>query len=134
MSILKLFAITNALCVLMVGAPQINSFEKQALSSVQAMPASDLDTKLPGQPFASWLEHVLSANAGMVWQLTECVKRNETGGALPACVEFIAMLPDQRRVFITIRVGTFKEGLVGKPAFFSATIEQNAEFYLVPQL
>ena len=89
MSNLKLFAITNALCVLMVGAPQIDSFEKQALSSVQAMPASDLDARLPGQSFASWLEQVLSAKsggakAGMVWQLTECVKRNETGGALPA--------------------------------------------------
>jgi len=46
MTNLKLFAITNALCVLMVGAPQIDSFEKQALSSVQAMPAFDLDAKL----------------------------------------------------------------------------------------
>jgi len=134
MTNLKLFAITNALCVLMVGAPQIDSFEKQALSSVQAMPASDLDAKLPGQSFASWLENVLGAKAGMVWQLTECAKRNETGGALPACAEFIALLPDERRVFITIRVGTFEEGLIGKPAFFSAAIEQKAKFYLVRQL
>src|SRR5215475_9144026 len=134
MSILKLFAITNALCVLMVGAPQIDSFEKQALSSVQAMPASDLDAKLPGQSFASWLENVLGAKAGMVWQLTECAKRNETGGALPACAEFIALLPDQRRVFITIRVGTFEEGLIGKPAFFSAAIEQKSKLFTVSQL
>ncbi|MBO0724077.1 MAG: energy transducer TonB [Blastocatellia bacterium] len=131
---MKLFAITNVLCVLMVGAPQIGSFEKQALSLVQAMPASDLDAKLPGRSFASWLEQVLSAKAGMVWQLTECGKRNETGGALPACAELTALLPDRRRVFITISVGTFKEGLVGKPAFFSAAIEQKSELYMVRQL
>jgi TonB family protein len=131
---LKLFAITNVLCVLMVGAPQIESFEKQALSLVQAMPASDLDAKLPGQSFASWLERVLSAKAGMVWQLTECGRRNETGGALPACAELTALLPDKRRVFITISVGTFKEGLIGKPAFFSAAIEQKSKLYMVRQL
>src|SRR5262249_45462365 len=108
MSNLKLFAITNVLCVLMVGAPQIDSFEKQALSLAQAMPASDLDAKLPRRPFASWLEQALSAKAGMVWQLTECGKRGETRGetvgALPACAELIALLPDNRRVFITISV------------------------------
>src|SRR5215467_3875619 len=134
MSNLKLFAITYVLCVLMIGAPQIDSFEKQALSLVQAMPASDLDAKLPGQSFASWLEQVLSAKAGMVWQLTECGKRNETGVALPACAELTALLPDKRRVFITISVGTFKEGLIGKPAFFSAAIEQNSKLYMVRQL
>jgi TonB family protein len=138
MSTLKLFAITNVLCVLMIGAPQIDSFEKQALSLVQAMPASDLDAKLPGRPFASWLEQILSAKAGVVWQLTECGKQiprpDETARALPACVEITALLPDKRRVFITVSVGTFKEGLIGKPAFFSAVIEQKEKFYLVRQL
>jgi TonB family protein len=134
MSNLKLFAITTMLCVLMVGAPQIDSFEKQALVLVQAMPASDLDAKLPRQSFASWLEQVLSAKAGMVWQLTECRRQNETGGSLPACAELTALLPDKRRVFITISVGTFKEGMIGKPAFFSAAIEKNTGLYLVRQL
>lgn len=139
MSILKLFAITKVLCVLMTAPPQIDSFEKQALSLVQAMPASDLDAKLPGRSFASWLEQVIGAKAGMVWQLTECGKQipphsERSGGDLPACAEITALLPDKRRVFITISVGTFKEGLAGKPAFFSAAIEQKAEIHLVRRL
>jgi TonB family protein len=143
MSTLKLFAITNVLCVLMVGAPQIDSFEKQALSLAQATPASDLDAKLPERSFAGWLEQILNskargAMAGMVWQLTECGKRgaspDETAGAPPACAEIIALLPDKRRVFIKISVGTFKDGLIGKPSFFSAAIEHNEELYLVRQL
>ncbi|HEX5084135.1 MAG TPA: energy transducer TonB [Blastocatellia bacterium] len=140
---MKLFAITNVLWVLMVGAPQIDSFEKQALSLAQATPASDLDAKLPERPFAGWLEQVLNskargAKAGMIWQLTECGKRgpspHEAAGSLPACAEIIALLPDKRRVFIKISVGTFKDGLIGKPAFFSAAIEHNDELYLVRQL
>src|SRR5215471_4494194 len=135
---LKLFAITNVLWVLMIGAPQINSFEKQALSLVQAMPASDLDAKLPGRPFASWFEQVIGPEAGVVWQLTDCGERivapGETGQDLSACAEIDAVLPDKRRVFIRISVGTFKKGLTGKPAFFGAVIEQNAGLYRVPRL
>jgi len=138
MTNLKLFAITNVLCVLMIGAPQIDSFEKRALSLVQAMPASDLDAKLPGRSFASWVEQVIGPKAGVAWQLTECGKRivapGETGQDLPACAEINAVLPDERRVYIRISVGTFKKGLTGKPAFFGAVIEQNAELYRVPHL
>ncbi|MBO0726681.1 MAG: energy transducer TonB [Blastocatellia bacterium] len=138
MTNLKLFAITNVLCVWMIGALQIDSFEKRALSLVQAMPASDLDAKLPGRSFASWVEQVIGPEAGVVWQLTECgepiVAPGETGQDLPACAEINAVLPDNRRVFIRISVGTFKKGLTGKPAFFGAVIEQNAELYRVPRL
>ena len=122
----------------MNGAPQIDSFEKQALSLVQAMPASKLDAELPNRSFANWFEQVIGAKAGVVWQLTECGKQfiapNETESDLPACAEMTAVLPDRRRVFITISVGTFKKGLNGKPAFFGAVIEQNEQLYTVRRL
>ncbi|MBO0857674.1 MAG: energy transducer TonB [Chloracidobacterium sp.] len=135
---LKLFAITNMLFVWMIGAPQIDSFEKQALALVQAMPASDLDAKLPGRSFAGWFERVIGPKAGVVWQLTECgeqiVAPGESGQDMPACAEINAVLPDKRRVLIRISVGTFKKGLTGKPAFFGAVIEQNTGLYRVPRL
>ena len=135
---LKLFAITNMLCVLIIAPPQIDSFEKQALSLVQAMPASDLDAELPNRSFTNWFERVIGAKAGVVWQLTECGKQfiapNVTGSDLPACAEITAVLPDRRRVFITISVGTFKKGLTEKPAFFGAVIEQNSQLYSVRRL
>ena len=138
MSIWKLFAITTVLCAGMAFAHQIDSFEKQALSLAQTMPASDLDSKLPNLPFAGWLEQTVGAKAGVTWQLTECGRQLiATSGAendLTACAEFNAVLPDKRRVFITISVGTFKKGLTGKPAFFSAVIEQDAELHQVRQL
>lgn len=138
MANLKVFAIANLLLIWMTGAPQIESFEKQALSSVQAMPASGLDSQLPSRSFGSWLQQVIGANAGMVWQLTECsgqiTPRPAGGDDLPACAEITASLPDGRRVFVSISVGTFKKGLNGKPAFFGAVVEQNDHLHRVRQL
>src|SRR5262245_2448349 len=135
MTNLKLFAITNVLCVWMIGAPQIDSFEKQALSLVQAMPASALDAELPGRPFASWFEQVIGPKAGVIWQLTECgeqiIAPDKTVQDLPACAEVNANLPDGRKVIVVISVGTFKKGPTGKPTLFRALIEQNEQFYQV---
>src|SRR5215510_1402102 len=138
MSNLKLFAITNALCVLMVGAPQVDTLEKQALSLVRAMPASALDAELPGRSFASWFEHLTGPKAGVIWQLTECgqqiVATDQTGQDPPACAEVNASLPDGRKVFVMISIGTFNKGLTGKPVLFLAVIEQNKQFYQASRL
>ena len=138
MTKLKLFAITNVLCVWMAGVTQIDSFEKQALSLVREMPASSLDAELSSRPFASWIEQVTGPKAGVVWQLTECgeqiVAPDKTGQDLPACAEVNANLPDGRKVFVVITVGTFKKGLTGKPEFFRAVIEQNKRFYQASRL
>lgn len=120
----------------MTGAPQMESFEKQALSSVQGMAASELDADLAGSPFAIWFNQIIGPKAGVVWQLTECGERiaSEAGRDLLACAEINANLPDGRRVFVAISVGTFKKGMNGKPAFYSAVIEQNLQLYTVRRL
>jgi len=102
------------------------------------MSASDLDAKLAGRPFAIWLSQIIGPKAGVVWQLAECgeqiVSPEEPGRDLRACAEINASLPDGRRVFVAISVGTFKKGLNGKPAFFGAAIEQNFQLYPVRRL
>jgi TonB family protein len=119
-------------------AGQIKSFEKQAISSAQEMSASDLDAALPDRPFAGWFSEVIGPKAGVVWQLTECgdplAASGEAGQDLPACAEVNASLPDGRKVFVVISVGTFKKGLAGKPSFFRAVIEQNERLYQVRRL
>jgi TonB family protein len=131
-------AISLCLSVSVAGSIQTESFEKQALSSVRATTASDLDAQLPGIPFGGWLEQVLGAQAGVIWQLAECgeqvVAPGGTGLDIPACAEINAILPDRRRVFVAIRVGTFKKGLAGKPAFFGAAIQQNDQLFQVRRL
>jgi TonB family protein len=98
------------------------------------MSASNLDAALPNRPFASWFNEVIGPKAGVVWQLTECGEQIEAGKDLPACAEVNASLPDGRKVFVVISVGTFKRGLTEKLSLFRAVIEQNERFYQVRRL
>ena len=152
MANLNVFVIAIALSIWMIGqmaglmtshlmgwgASQIESFEKQALSSVQGMSASDLDLKLADRPFESWLKQIVGPKTGIVWQLAECGERftsaDESGPDMLACAEVNAKLLDGRRVFVAVSVGTFKKGLNGKPSFYGAAIEQNQQLYTVRRL
>src|SRR5215468_723341 len=135
---MKIFVITNILCIWMAGATQVESFEKQAISSAQKISASDLDEALPDRPFSGWFNETIGPDAGVVWQLTQCgapiTAPGETGQDLPACAEINALLPDGRKVYVAISVGTFKKGMTGKPSFFLAVIEQNDQLYPVRRL
>ena len=135
---MKIFVIANVLCVWMAGATQGGSFERRAISSAQRVAASVLDEALPNRPFARWFNKTIGPDAGVVWQLTECGEKitapGETGQDLPACAEINAYLPDGRRVFVAISVGTFKKGLTRKPSFILAVIEQNEQLYPVRRL
>jgi TonB family protein len=135
---MKIFVITNVLYIWMAGATQVGSFENQAISSAQKMSASDFDETLPDRPFAGWFNETVGPDAGVVWQLTECGEKinapNETGQDLPACAEINAYMPDGRKVYVAISVGTFKKGMTGKPSFFRAVIEQNEQLYPVSRL
>ncbi len=118
------------------GATQLLSFEKQALALVKRIPASELDEKLPGEPFADWFKQLGGPQAGIVWQLTEC---GDSAGAsverdAPACAEANALLPDGRKVIVAIAVGTFKKGLSREPAFYRAVIERDERFYTISRL
>jgi TonB-like protein len=135
---MKIFVITNVLYIWMAGATQVGSFENQAISSAQKMSAYDLDEALPDRPFAGWFNETIGPDAGVVWQLTECGEKitapGETGQDLPACAEINAYMPDGRKVYVAINVGTFKKGMTGKPSFFLAVIEQNDQLYPVRRL
>jgi TonB family protein len=131
-------SVSLSLClfVSVAGSIQTESFEKKALALAKELPASDLDAELPSRSLGYWLEQVFGSKAGMVWQLAECgepiIVADETD--MPACAEINAVLPDRRRVFVAIRVGTFKKGLTGKPSFVSAVVEQNTRLYQVRRL
>jgi TonB family protein len=135
---MKIFVMANVLCIWMAGATQESSFERRAISSAQRVSASDLDAALPNRPFARWFKKTIGPDAGVVWQMTQCgepiTAPGETGQDLPACAEINALLPDGRKVYVAISVGTFKKGMTGKPSFFLAVIEQNDQLYPVRRL
>lgn len=138
---MKLFSITSVASLFLVGASvvtaQIAALEKQALSFVQRLPASQLDSQLSGASFGDWLKQTVGPQAGVLWQLADCADAagpQSLTGDSSACVEAIAALADGRKVNVLIQVGTFKKGLSDKPNFLAAAIEQDDELYPVRQL
>ncbi|MGH9832794.1 MAG: hypothetical protein ACRD9Y_07235, partial [Blastocatellia bacterium] len=125
-------------CLCASGLAQTPPLEKQAVLRMQRTLASELDQALPRLPFMAWFEEVVGPQAGISWQMTECGERDEkaTGAVAdqPACVEIDAILPDKRKVVVMIAVGTFKKGVIGRPGFAYAIIEQEGQLYGVRRL
>jgi hypothetical protein len=109
-----------------------------AITDTQRTLASALDAELPKVSFAEWFGKVAGPDAGIVWQLSECGERGEDSrkrtGHIRACVEADAMLPDGRRVIVMISVGTFEQGIIGKPSFDFGVIEQHDKLQPVRRL
>ena len=112
--------------------------EKRAVADTQRTLASDLDSELPRLFFVDWFEQVVGSKAGVIWQLSECGDRTEASidatADIRACVEANTILADGRGVIVRIAVGTFKNGMIGAPAFYFGVIEQGGELRLVPRL
>jgi TonB family protein len=118
--------------------PVQKPWEQRVVDDTKKTLASDLDAELPRLSFAEWFGTVVGADAGVVWQLSECGDKveeapNQTSD-LRACVEANTILTDGRRVIVMIAVGTFKKGMTSSPAFHFGVIERNGELRAVPRL
>jgi TonB family protein len=117
--------------------PQGPAFENQAISRVQQLNVSQLDSGLRERPFSSWFQQVVGPRAGMSWQLTDCGEQtasSESEGGVQACVETSALLPDDRKVVVLTWVGDFKRGLFGKPRIQFAIVENKGEIFEAARL
>jgi TonB family protein len=125
-----------AVCMWLSVAIQSESFEKRAISVAQRISASSLDAKLPNRSFVTWLNGIVGREAGIVWQLAECGAgaSGGTGQDTPACAEATVLLPNGDTVIVGISVGTFKQGLIGEPAFQGAVIKTDERIYQVRRL
>lgn len=136
---MKFTVIIFVLCVMIYGNAQLAEFEKEALVTVQRIPASSLDDRLASRPFGVWFKEVAGEQAGVVWQLSECgnpadSREKEKSVDMPACAEVNALLPNGLKVVVMVLVGTFMKGMKGSPSFFGAVIEYQDQFYRVGRL
>jgi TonB family protein len=131
---MKIFLIASFMCLSV--AAQTESFEKRAISTVQRIPASNLDAKLPNRSFGAWLSGLVGKDAGVVWQLAECGAEapGGTGQDALACAEATVLLPNGDTVIVGISIGTFKLGLIGEPTFQGAFIKTDERILQVRRL
>jgi TonB family protein len=111
--------------------------ENQAISRVRQLNVTQLDSDLRERSFAAWVRQLVGPRAGITWQLTECGEQAAPRGSredILACVEMSAILPDERKVVVLTRVGSFKRGLNGEPKFQFAMVESNGDIFEVTRL
>lgn len=113
---------------------QSSKLAEQAVSTVRQMNISSIDSKLSSQSFEPWLTKLTGAKTGVTWQFTDCGQTTDGGGAVQACVETTAVLPDMRKISIMTVVGNFKQGITGNPKLLFAVIDNNGELYQVMNL
>jgi ankyrin repeat protein len=85
-----------------------DSFEKEAIAMVKAMPTSEIEAGRSAQPFEVWLKNLAGKGATLKWELNDCGEG--TGGPadqerdMPLCVAVDAKLPDGRWLYVSLGV------------------------------
>src|SRR5262245_56544740 len=135
---MQILAIVMAFWWLCSSQPSLLVLEKQALTAAQRVSVAKLDAELPAASFAAWFRQLVGSEAGVVWQLSECGELADVSlqnyGDIKACVEANAMLPDDRKVIVRLRVGTFRRGITGEPELYFAVIEDRGDLFQFQQL
>jgi hypothetical protein len=128
-TILNLWFLFSA-AALWAQPPSVNKVEKAAIQRARQSLVSSFDRSLPRVSLEFFLKYE-GEGAPIKWEVNDCGE--QTGNPAvdderdsPMCVEANMNLKDRRTVTVLVSVGTFKSGLVGLPALFSATIlDQN---------
>jgi len=113
--------------------------EQEAIRHAKLMSPSVFDSTLPAGHFADWLAGVVGKNAVVEWELNDCGEQTGDPAVdkqrdLPFCVGVSVPLADQRRLGITILVGTMKKGFVNNPAIYDMVLESNGKFRTIKRL
>jgi len=107
--------------------------EKEIIAYAQNINVSALDSTLPEQLIEVWLSSLLGPKTTITWEVNDCGEQTGVAGDSssinpPTCAQVTSNLEDGRTVGIQIIVGTFKEGIKGKPEVFFIYVENQGEF------
>ena len=110
-----------SLFALAMSAPQER--DAKAIEAAQNTNVRQIEPSLPSKPFAQWLRDALGTKEKVKWEVNDCGE--QTGNPtldrdrdFPMCAEAQAALGGERRLSVSLSVGTFKTGVRTGPATF----------------
>ena len=133
---LLLFGIIGLLSLTVTEA---QSEEEKIIAYARNIKVSDLDSTLPEQPIEEWLTSFVGPKTTILWEVNDCGEQSGIAGDSsstnpPACAQVTSNLEDGRTLGIQILVGTFKEGIKGKPEPLFIYVENQGKFKSVQKL
>jgi hypothetical protein len=112
--------------------------DARLIRQVQEISVSQLDPALRPVSFGKWLHVEAGADAEFHWEVNDCGEQTGTtadrGRDFPMCVEVQSNMKDRRTIVVSIAVGTYKKGVVGKPAVYFAQLVTSATTINLPHL
>jgi hypothetical protein len=102
--------------------------ERRAIRAGKHASVKVLDPTLPNMQFSTWFRNLVGSKARIVWEVNDCGEQTGSPGddpeAIPMCAEATAELSGEKKVVVSIAVGTFRKGVFGKPVLFWAIVER----------
>jgi hypothetical protein len=113
---------------LQISASTDDTRERRAIRAGKHASVKVLDPMLPNVQFFTWFRSLVGSKARIVWEVNDCGEQTGSPGddpdVIPMCAEATAELPGEKKVVVSIAVGTLRKGVFGKPALFWAIVEQ----------
>jgi hypothetical protein len=131
------------LFALALTSPQspVEEVEAKAIEAAKSTNVHQIEPSLPNKAFEEWLRAVTGTQVDIKWEVNDCGEQTgdpslDKGRDFPMCAEAQVTLRGNRRLSVSLSVGTFKNGVRTGPASFAfATItESNGSLHWVKSL
>ena len=116
------------LVALQISASVDGTIERRAIRAGKHASVKVLDPTLPNVQFSTWFRNLVGSKAKIVWEVNDCGEQTGSPGDdqedIPMCAEATAELSGEKKVVVSIAVGTLRKGVFGKPVLFWAIVER----------
>ena len=101
-----------------------------AISAAKNAVVQDMEKTLPRATFEAWVQGLVGAQAALKWSTNDCGEQTgnpalDRGRDLPICAEVQVAVSGDRRLSLSLTVGSTSRGLtLGPPMFRQGTISR----------
>ena len=105
----------------------LQASDAKAIAAAGNTSVRRIEPSLPNQAFARWLRDLVGAQAEIKWEVNDCGEQtgdpaSDKGRDFPMCAEAQVALAGNRRVSVSLSVGTFKTGVGTGPASLAQAV------------
>ena len=125
-SFVILFVLAPAIAM---ASPQnpVDPIDAKAIEVARKTNVHQIEPSLPNRAFAQWLRDVAGTQTDIKWEVNDCGEQTgdpsvDKGRDFPMCAEAQVVLSGNRRLSVSLGVGTFKSGVRTGPASFAFAV------------
>ena len=117
-----------------VASSEINNSEW--VKKVKSINANTLHSSLPEVSYEEWFTGFVGKSIKVVWEVNDCGEQDGTGEQkdFPVCVEAQAELSKEKKLAISVVLGTYKKGISGVPKIWMIYVYDNGKYRILKNI